>query len=705
MAFLAITSGRLGSVGRGIVIVVVIVATIVVDLQWKMEFAPSAPAAVRRAEWTAAALIGLGALVFVSAILAGTRQQHAIAPSTLAFTGLFLLFFGFGVLVDLWRIRVHRVLGLIAFLAPLILIIVGLIPMDRTGVNRLYLVPVGLVVLPIGIALVSEWGLQSEWFQRLRRGTRNWWIAGVIGVGILLLTLVIGTLEMTDNTPVTRLRSFVTILAVLALMWLVSARSNLDTVLVVVVLAVGWASSAHTTPLDAIPVLAPPDNSNVFVAIGDSYMSGEGAPQFISGTNKRDLNECRRADTTYAVSLAEEGRKEPALGIPGSVVFLACSGAVVNDLDRYPQYLDEPNGSPARLQHDGTYTTGATQIDQLNADLDQHHLHPTFALVSIGGNDALFSKIAEACIGPGDCSLIGKRWLDIFQRSSTKGNLPELLDRAYGAVESALPGIPIMVVPYPIPISDQKDCSFSELTQNERLFLNGFTADLDAVISNIALQHHFLVAPTRDSFSRPWPRGAADATAHGLQLCSTNKPDELGVNWLTANPTEGDMAQLVNPVTWIHNTFHPNVRGHEALTSDLRAAIESQIVSAKPSATANGGPANEPVRSIEQIMCGTETGATTCVTKDGGTWTDRTTVYCPSDATKSCVGSFLASEFRTLVWNSAGVTVALVLLADWVAILLLIACFRSVRRNTSPKARHTHVEGASSVSDASSDSR
>ena len=60
------------------------------------------------------------------------------------------------------------------------------------------------------------------------------------------------------------------------------------------------------------------------VAMGDSFMSGEGAPTYFKGTNTKGKNQCRRAPTSYAARLVGSH----AAVVPDHLVFLACSGAV-----------------------------------------------------------------------------------------------------------------------------------------------------------------------------------------------------------------------------------------------------------------------------------------------------------------------------------------------------------------------------------------
>ncbi len=109
----------------------------------------------------------------------------------------------------------------------------------------------------------------------------------------------------------------------------------------------------------------PRADEGYYVALGDSYMSGEGAREFISGTNTVEpnesrTNECRRATSAWGYRLAEVnyGLED----VPHRVLFLPCSGAVAGNIDTVEykpnkhqaillaEYFRPPSGSRVRGQ-------------------------------------------------------------------------------------------------------------------------------------------------------------------------------------------------------------------------------------------------------------------------------------------------------------------------------------------------------------------
>lgn len=106
-----------------------------------------------------------------------------------------------------------------------------------------------------------------------------------------------------------------------------------------------------------------------YVALGDSYSSGEGLPAFLPDSNVSgiDSDQCHRSKVAYSEVLATMSL--PALDLTN---FSACSGAVMADIDNTGQY-----GEPA-------------QKLAITSDTD-------VVTISIGGNDALFASTLSDC--------------------------------------------------------------------------------------------------------------------------------------------------------------------------------------------------------------------------------------------------------------------------------------------------------------------
>ena len=335
----------------------------------------------------------------------------------------------------------------------------------------------------------------------------------------------------------------------------VAADGVADMAAVLVVVSLAWSLAPRTESFETEPIAA---GQTVLVALGDSYISGEGATRFYDGTNSKGRNECRRAPSAYAPLLVERDT-DPELSGP---VFLACSGAKAADLDARVQYEEEPVGSPPRLRDNGVWEQGATQLEQLDevlravrppadapTDDPEQDLHG-LVVISLGGNDAGFGRIASSCVGLGDCGDVVDGW------TADLALVGDRLDRAYSALRGVIgPQVPVLVVPYPIPLAEER-CDVSPMTQSEHTSLRDFVRRLNARVAQAATGAGFHYVDIQPAFQ-------------GHRLCDTENADDWYLNYIATNPTGGSFEALSNPRNWFHNSFHPNAEGHRAIADTI----------------------------------------------------------------------------------------------------------------------------------------
>jgi hypothetical protein len=376
----------------------------------------------------------------------------------------------------------------------------------------------GVVGTPIGLSLVSE---LAE--RRLRAWTIRSWLALTAGGGVVLVAAM--AVLRWQGAGLTYVLVFSG--AVLLLMLGIAARSTVDVVLVVAASAVVWALSHQSVPLPR--ALQPGVDDEVVVALGDSFISGEGAEEFFEGTNHPGVNSCRRAPTAYPVLLLQERRLE----LPDRLLFNACSGAKAHEV------AGEAGSQVEALRQDG----------YVDDDI-------AFVLLSVAGNDALFGTVAQACLAPVDCTRLAPAL------TAHLHDVGRTLATLYARLETDLADRPVVVVPYPLALRD-RGCDWSAFSHREHRFLHDFTMGLNAVVTERARAAGFEVVDTM-------PEALARSA---LRLCDGAASD-AGVNFLAANSVFGTLEQSVNPTNWIHNSLHPNARGHEA----MRAALVEWLV-------------------------------------------------------------------------------------------------------------------------------
>ena len=184
-------------------------------------------------------------------------------------------------------------------------------------------------------------------------------------------------------------------------------------------------------------------------------------------------------------------------------------------------------------------------------------------MLTVGGNDAGFATIGIMCLAPGSCDEKASLWLDGLDQ------VERALRATYAEVRRTFPATPAVVVPYPQPIADaERPCSQVSLTRGEQVFLRRFVTGLDDRMRRAAAAEglHYL-AEMESSL----------ADAH-LQLCDPDNGGSPGVNFIGLRSVNGIAEQRFNPANWVHNSLHPNERGHKAM---LRT-FESWLTSHQP---------------------------------------------------------------------------------------------------------------------------
>lgn len=433
----------------------------------------------------------------------------------------------------------------------------------------------GTLLMPVGVAVASEIILRETATPPADAASRSWWWAGgavVLTVGALLITVWLD--DSLPNMPFGLLFA-IAAGAILLLLLLITADNVVD--LLLVALALSFVAFYQNAEVPADP-FEPTGDERTLVALGDSYISGEGAGDFYAGTNDKGSNECRRSAHAYAELMTADELPEPARF--DDVIFLACSGATaeqVTTVDQFPGI--------------------GSQLDQLQAAVKGGSAQQVgLVILSIGGNDAGFGDIGQACIIPGTC---------VEQMRPVLGNIANVeqeLRGAYHEIRDRLVrmGItaPVLVVPYPVPIAEQ-GCGWSaELFDGaEHKFLYDFANTLNAAIGRAARDSDFHVLDDM---------AAVFVGDNRLAICSEDLEtgvaknlDELGVNFIKLGSVSGSPGQIADPRNWIHNSLHPTVDGHRALRDAL--AIWLQENQDLAPLTAPSGPAPQPPDEAKKV--------------------------------------------------------------------------------------------------------
>lgn len=278
--------------------------------------------------------------------------------------------------------------------------------------------------------------------------------------------------------------------------------------------------------------------SGEYVALGDSYSSGEGAWDYEEGTDfddrddlwpfndhEEDHNRCHRSGNAYSQILGEDN------DFAGGTTFVACSGAEIPD-------LNNPNDSQ---------TGEDPQYDALSEDT-------SLVTISIGGNDLGFADVVKDCIINGER---GVGFIDTCQEKHDqriKDELPRLkqqLIEQYEEIRRRAPNARIIIVGYPQLFVDNPSDSYGNLLfKEDQVWMNEQAAALNAMLREAAREAGVEFVDPTEAF-------------HGHEIGSDDP-------WINDLDLGGPGFSVADP-----SSFHPNAAGHEALAALIQQQLEN----------------------------------------------------------------------------------------------------------------------------------
>jgi len=261
-----------------------------------------------------------------------------------------------------------------------------------------------------------------------------------------------------------------------------------------------------------------------YVALGDSYSAGEGVPPYRPGTDTlRDR--CHRSTRAYSRLVSRAGLVP---GVRFSTSFYACSGATTANVLSTSRFGEQPQITRPALR--------------------RAHL----VTISIGGNDAGFSRVVAACsrLAPRACY----RGPTATKLLAGIENLRGTLSSTYDAIRAeAAPGAKIIVLDYPNLFPTHSCGKLRSLFPlKAQAFLRRAGAVLDDTIRLAAGDAHVQFVDVRAAFA-------------GHELCSSDE-------WL-----DFLVAPRRHRVTAVTGSFHPNARGQAAYARVLLGVLRREF--------------------------------------------------------------------------------------------------------------------------------
>jgi lysophospholipase L1-like esterase len=313
--------------------------------------------------------------------------------------------------------------------------------------------------------------------------------------------------------------------------WLIwAAVGALAAGAVALVLVHPWSESPESAPLDPNP-----GASFQIVALGDSYISGQGTGRYYEGTDEPGRNMCHRAARAYPHLLAEH--------LGASLVFAACSGAETADVLERPQYPDSG-------EEDYGEVYGARPQIEVLEELDDFDV----VLISIGGNDAGFEEIGKKCLEFRNCGNSEAEWLRRLETTVS----PALI-RTYTRVKEAAEGVPVFAMTYPDPLGRKYCDKLVGIEPQEWDFLNRFVTKLNKTVRGAARAAQI-----------KWI--ALDRALVKHRFCETKKVAEAAINFIRVRIGSG---QRIIHLGDVQESLHPNEAGHRLMEAAVLPRIEA----------------------------------------------------------------------------------------------------------------------------------
>jgi lysophospholipase L1-like esterase len=289
-----------------------------------------------------------------------------------------------------------------------------------------------------------------------------------------------------------------------------------------------------------------------FLSLGDSYTSGEGAYDYLAGTDTSD-NVCHLSANSYPLLLIRQ------LFTSQGGHSVACSGATVQDIlpAAAASYPGQVRGGTALSQRSsdniaqilGNFSPG--YLPQANF-VSQYQ--PKTLTVSVGGNDIGFGDILAQCVLP------HLRNTTCYSTYEDRLELARTIDKENAALKGLLqklkaksPATAIYVIGYPQIAAEHGDCALNvHLDEAEIVFSEQIVQHLDEAIAQAAQSAGAQYVDISQALA-------------GHRLCET-AASQVAVNGLTAGAAAGITIDGVSSIKFLaKESYHPNAFGYQLI--------------------------------------------------------------------------------------------------------------------------------------------
>ena len=292
-----------------------------------------------------------------------------------------------------------------------------------------------------------------------------------------------------------------------------------------------------------------------YVAMGDSYSSGEGVEPFEAGTNVTGGNQCHRSVSAYARFIDRNPKLSASLPATGG--FVACSGARTNE-----------------ILNSNTPNQEASQYSNLNANTK-------LVTITIGGNDIGFTDFGVACVNPATNCRVGSS-AHTTAKNKIDNELPAKLENVYANVLGFAPNAEIYVLGYP-QVAPEKSSTEPNDVRCSYLYDSGYDSTGTIPMNWGDAQAARDIVTRLDNKIEAAVAAAGSSRLHYVDVNEAGSPFEG--HTMCADPGESFFNNIDQAVGHPAYALHPNQRGQEAYAE---LAIR-EMAAVDPSTQVNDG--------------------------------------------------------------------------------------------------------------------
>ncbi len=310
-----------------------------------------------------------------------------------------------------------------------------------------------------------------------------------------------------------------------------------------------------------IPSSTPPKSKMLYVALGDSFSSGEGEVKddfYLPNTNNRP-HSCHVSSRSYPYLI----EPIPLLGL-GDRLNVACSGAVIKDIVGSSNYRGQGSRTEGLSDSDlkvlrMSALSSSRQGILPQVDFIKEHT-PELVSIGIGGNDAGFMGKLKSCLAPDTC--------DWAKPGESRGAVAAEIDALYdkyvsmvSKVRQVSPESRLILIGYPKIISELQNANCDLLTgtmlnYDERIFIARSTERLNSIIRAVAATTGVEYVQVQEVYGDSKLCGPSDTPSmNGVRL-----GDDFGPS---------SSFRVIGA-----ESFHPTPRGHSLVAREISRYLQ-----------------------------------------------------------------------------------------------------------------------------------